>query len=148
MGLNVKTIIPNGLSVLETILEIKKAGGLVVIPHPFGLCCSFDGNLKNIIEHIDAIEVLNANIFKNNNQKALSLAKEHNFAITAGSDAHSSMFVGEAFLEIPGEKLSISQIFEQIKNKRCKPSGKETNIFLKGIAFLQRSWAKIKYYTK
>jgi hypothetical protein len=148
LGLNVKEIIPNGLSAQETILEIKKTGGFVVIPHPFGFSCSFGGNLEDVIESIDAVEVLNANIFKNNNQKSLNWAQKHNLAITAGSDAHSSMFVGQGFLEIPGEKLSIGQIFEQIKNKRVKPMGKETNIFFKGIAFSQRSWAKIKYYIK
>jgi hypothetical protein len=144
LGLNIQKVIPNGLPAQETILEIKKAGGFVIIPHPFGFFCSFKGNLEDISQNIDAIETLNANIFKNNNQKALDWAQKHNLAISAGSDAHSPMFIGRAFLEIPGAKLSISQIFEQIKNKRTRALGKEINIFLKGIAFSQRTWAKMK----
>lgn len=148
LGLNIQKVIPNGLSAKETILEIKKAGGFVIIPHPFGLFCSFKGKLEDIAQDVDAIEVLNANIFGGNNQKALAWTKKNNLPISAGSDAHSPMFIGGSFLEIPGARLSISQIFEQIRNKRVRASGKEINIFMKGIAFLQRTWAKMKSIIK
>jgi hypothetical protein len=144
LGLNVHKIIPNNLSAKETIIEIKKEGGMAVIPHPFGYFCSFKGNLDELKNEIDAIEVLNSNIFKENNRKTLKWVKKNDFAITAGSDAHSPAFIGSAYLEIPGEKLSIAQIFEQIRDKKVRAIGKETNIIMKGIAFSQRSWAKIQ----
>ena len=175
LGLNVHKIIPNNLSAKETIIEIKKEGGIAVIPHraapdkgilghypsiirvyriilnpmaviphPFGYFCSFKGNLDELKNEIDAVEVLNSNIFKENNRKTLKWVKKNDFAITAGSDAHSPSFIGSAYLEIPGEKLSIAQIFEQIRDKKVRAIGRETNIIMKGIAFSERSWAKIQ----
>ena len=146
LGLNIRKIIPNGLSAKETIKQIKKAWGFVVLPHPFGFICSFKGALEDFIDSIDAIEVLNANIFKKDNQKALRFAKKHNLAFTASSDAHSPEFIGRAYLEIPGDQLSVQQIFQQIKNKNVRIIGRETNIFEKGIAFLKRNLSKIEYY--
>ena len=146
LGLNIRKIIPNGLSAKQTIKQIKKAGGFVVIPHPFGFSCSFKGALEDFIDSIDAIEVLNTNIFKKDNQKALKFAKKHNLAFIASSDAHSPEFVGRGYIEIPGDQLSVQQIFQQIKNKNVRIIGRETNIFEKGIAFLKRNLCKIEYY--
>jgi len=146
LGLNVKKIIPNNLSAKQTIQQIKKAGGFVVIPHAFGFNCSFKGNLENLIGLIDAIEVLSANIFRRGNQKALDFAKKHDLALIADSDAHTPEFVGRAYLEVPGHDLSIQEIFKKIKNKNVKLKGKETNIFEKGFAFLKRNLSKIEHY--
>ncbi|GAH84876.1 unnamed protein product, partial [marine sediment metagenome] len=44
LGLNIKKIIPNGLSAKETVKRIKEAGGIAIIPHPFGWFCRFKGN--------------------------------------------------------------------------------------------------------
>ncbi len=145
VGLNIKNIIPNNLSARETILAIKKQGGLAVIPHSFGFTCSFKGDLEGLVDIVDAIEVLNANIFKKDNQKALEFSKKHNLAFTAGSDAHSPELIGRAYLEIPGQNLSIEQVLKAIKSKQVKVLGQEINIFEKGIAFLKRSWAKINH---
>jgi len=148
LGLNIKNIIPNNLSARETILEIKKQGGLAVIPHSFGFSCSFRDDLEKLTDVIDAIEVLNANIFKKDNQKALEFSKKHNLPFTAGSDAHAPELIGRAYLKIPGKNLSVEQILSAIKNKQARVVGRETNIFEKGIAFLKRSLAKIKYHFK
>ncbi len=145
IGLNVKKRIPKGLSARETILEIKKAGGFVVIPHPFGFNCSFKDDLEKIVSLIDAVEVLNANIFKKDNQRALAFAQKHNLPFTAGSDAHSSKSLGRAYLEIPSNNLSIQQIFDAIKKKQVKVVGKESNFLEKGIDFSKRNLAKIKH---
>jgi predicted metal-dependent phosphoesterase TrpH len=146
LGLNVKEKIPNKLSARETIRRIKEQGGFVVIPHPFGLFCKFRGNLKELIKEIDAIEVLNTSIFGNGNEIAKKFAKENNLPFTVGTDSHSPNFIGKCYLEIPGENLSIEEIFERIKKKEGKVVGKKANFFEKVIDHLKRNFIKVHKY--
>jgi len=166
LGLNIKKVIPNGLSAKETIKKIKEAGGMAIIPHPFGWSCSFKGNLKNLIKDIDgvaetsshlpphaasrrlAIEVLNASIFGSGNKIALDFAQNFNLPFTAGSDAHEPNMVGKVYLEVPGDNLSIEEILNQIKNRNAKTEGSKVNFFDKIIAHLGRNIAKIKNYAR
>jgi len=94
LGLNIGEKIPNKLSAKETIREIKEVGGLAVIPHPFGWFCSFKGDLKDLVNDIDGIEVLNASLF-GGNKKALEFSRRHNLPWTCGSDAHFPNFIGK-----------------------------------------------------
>ena len=145
LGLNIKKVIPNGLSAKETIKKIKEAGGMAIIPHPFGWFCSFKGNLEDLIREIDGVEVLNASIFGPGNKIAFSFTKKYNLPFIAGSDAHFPSFVGKAFLEIPGESLSIEEILEKIKNREGKIGGSEANFFEKIIDHSRRGIAKIRH---
>jgi len=146
LGLNVKEKIPDGLSAKETIRKIKEQGGFVVIPHPFGFFCKFKGNLKELIKEIDAIEVLNASIFGNGNEIAKKFAKENNIPFIVGSDSHFPNLIGKCYLEIPGENLSIEEIFEKIKKGEGRIVGKEANFFEKLIDHLKRNFVKIQKY--
>jgi predicted metal-dependent phosphoesterase TrpH len=146
LGLNIKKVIPNGLSAQETIRKIKEAGGLAIIPHPFGWFCSFRGNFKKIVNEIEGIEVLNASIFGPGNKKALAFAQKFNLPFTAGSDAHSPNLIGRVYLEILGENLSIKEIFKQIKNREVRVGGEEASFFEKIIDHLKRNFAKIKRF--
>lgn len=144
LGLNIKKVIPNGLSAKETIQKIKEAGGMAIIPHPFGWFCRFKGNLKEISKEIGGIEVLNASIFGPGNKKALAFAEKFNLPFTAGSDAHNLNLVGRAYLEIPGKNLSVKEILEKIKNKDVKIGGSEASFFEKIIDHSKRGLAKIQ----
>jgi predicted metal-dependent phosphoesterase TrpH len=146
LGLNVKEKIPNKLSARETIRRIKEQGGFVVIPHPFGLFCKFRGNLKELIKEIDAIEVLNASIFGNGNEIAKKIAKENNLPFTVGTDSHFPNFIGKCYLEIPGENLSIEEVFEKIKKREGKVIGKGAGFFEKVIDHLKRGFIKVQKY--
>jgi len=145
IGLNIKEKIPNGLSVKKTIQKIKGLGGKVIIPHPFGWFRNFKLDFEEILDEIDAIEVLNAGIFGPGNQKALAFAKKFNLPQTGGSDAHYQGNVGKAYLEIPGKNLSIEDIFEQIKNKNVKICGEKFNFFANILERFQRGLAKILF---
>ena len=161
LALNIKEIIPNKLSAEETIKEIKEAGGLAIIPHPFGWLCSFKGDLEKIVKEIDGIEVLNASYF-GGNKKALIFAKKYGLSFTAGSDAHFSSFAGKCYLEISGDNLSfeeatassltsakasaIEKVLKKIKNREGKIGGSEANFFEKILGYIKRSFAKIKHY--
>lgn len=146
LALNIKEKIPNRLSAKETIKRIKKLGGIVIIPHPFGLFCKFKGNLKELIKKIDAIEVLNASIFGNGNEKAIEFAKKHDLSITVGSDSHSLNFIGKVYLEIPGKNLSTEEFLERIKNKEGKIFGEKISFFEKLFDHLKRNLIKIQKY--
>jgi len=162
LGLNVTKIIPDGLSVKETIKRIKAAGGLAVIPHPFGWFCSFKQKIKYLTNEIDgvaetsshlpprtasqclAIEVLNAAAFGPGNKKAQRLATQLHLPFTAGSDAHSANFVGKVFLEVPGENLPVKGVLEQIKQRNAKLGGQEVSFFEKLSEHIKRNLAKIQ----
>jgi len=147
LGLNVEKIIPNQLSAKETILEILKEGGLPVIAHPFDWAFHF----KEIERYKDffkekqvGIEVLNACLFLNSsNDRALKFAKESNLFFTAGSDAHSSFFVGKAYLEIPGENLTKKEVLEAIKAKNVKVRFEQVGFFEKALDHIKRNIAKV-----
>jgi len=147
LGLNVKEIIPNKLSARETIKKIKELGGMVIIPHPFGWPFSFKGNLEELKGEIDGIEIFNASIFNpKGNKKALGFVKKYNLPFTAGSDAHSPGFLGKAYLEIPGENLSIEQILKEVKNKNCKVVKEKINYFEIIIDHFKRNIVKFFYH--
>jgi hypothetical protein len=51
---------------------------------------------------VDILEVLNARSIKpDDNQRALKYAQEHHLPMSAGSDAHTLMEVGRAYVEMP-----------------------------------------------
>ncbi len=145
LGLNIEKIIPNGLSTEETVKRIKEGGGIAIIPHPFGWFCSFKRDLKEISKEIDGIEILNASIFGPGNKKALAFVQKFNLPFTAGSDAHNLNLVGRAYLEIPGNNLSIEEIFKQIKNRNVKIGGGEAGFLEKLLDRTKRGIAKIQH---
>jgi predicted metal-dependent phosphoesterase TrpH len=130
LGINVKKIISDGLSLEETIKEIRKQGGMAVIPHPFAwpswpAARAFKGGEKDFLL-ADAIEVFNAALFSFSNTKALRISQKYNLPFTAGSDAHLAEFVGRAFLEIAKNSppSTPEEVLEEIRNKRVRVAGK------------------------
>jgi predicted metal-dependent phosphoesterase TrpH len=105
MGMFLEETIPSGLPVAETISRIRAQGGLVCIPHPFDILRS--SALRNhvideIADQIDILEVLNARVMlPQNSAKARAFARKHNIVQGAGSDAHTLMEIGNAYIEMP-----------------------------------------------
>lgn len=127
LGINVKKIVPNGLSVKETVEEIKKQGGIAVIPHPFGwpAAASFWGS-KNIIcaSNVHGVEAFNASvIFGFSNRRAFSFSQKNNLSFTAGSDAHLADFVGRGYIEIQDKVFSEKDVIEKIIAKQVEAKG-------------------------
>lgn len=148
IGLNIKDKIPEGLSAQETIERIKYQGGFVVIPHPFFKYYQFKEDLHHFLGKIDAVEILNASISKEANQKAFRFVVRNNIPFTAGSDAHSPSFVGGSYLEIPGDKLSVEEVLAGIKSKKGKVVGKEINFLRVVKDRVIRNFAKIISFLK
>jgi len=109
MGLFIREEVPKGLSPEKTITQIRKQGGLVGIPHPFGrhLPLPLRGERRNllspaILPQVDIIEVFNSrNLFPNSSSNARSLAAKYGKVASAGSDAHTLAEIGWAYVEMP-----------------------------------------------
>ena len=97
--------IPPGLSLKETIQRIREQGGVVGVSHPLDrLRREAIGReaLLPILPLVDCLEGFNARvIFPADNARALALAGEHRLPCTAGSDAHSALEIGRAYVEVP-----------------------------------------------
>jgi predicted metal-dependent phosphoesterase TrpH len=145
LALNIKEPIPNKLSAEETITRIHSQGGTAVIAHPFGSMCGFDGNMKDIMERAEAVEVLNASVFWGN-RKALDLMKKNGYAFTVGSDAHFTNFIGKVWLELPVEyknTLTPEFVMEAVKSKIGMIGGKTGSFLEKAIDHPMRNLCKI-----
>lgn len=92
IGLFLSQKIPSGLSIEETIYEIKKQGGIVILPHPFDRLRSNKMPLTEIFRNInnfDVIETFNArSVFFSDNTRARDYVKTHHKLSICGSDAH------------------------------------------------------------
>ncbi|MCD6727804.1 MAG: CehA/McbA family metallohydrolase [Solirubrobacteraceae bacterium] len=99
IGLFLSELIPRGLTLEETLAEIRRQGGLVYVPHPFDRMHSVPDyeHLLRVIEQIDAIEVFNPRVaFSAFNEEAARFAAKYRIAAGAGSDAHVAQGLGTA----------------------------------------------------
>jgi hypothetical protein len=148
LGINIREKIPEDLSVEETVNIILSQGGVPAVAHPFDYFLYF----KNIERYIDffqekkvAIEAFNASVFFNfSNVEAQDFADKFNLPFVAGSDAHSLDFVGKAYLEIPGENLSVEEVLEKIRKRDVKVGFRRTSSWEKFGDHLKRNIAKFK----
>jgi PHP domain/Glycosyltransferase Family 4 len=99
IGLFIKERIPRGLSMQETVAEIKRQGGLVYVPHPFDRMHSVPDyeHLLPILGAVDAIEVFNSRVaISAFNDEAARFAAKYRIPAGAGSDSHVPQGLGSA----------------------------------------------------
>lgn len=97
IGLFLKEEIPKGLTMAETIAEIRRQGGLVYVPHPFDRLHSVPDyeNLLDMVEEIDLMEVFNPRVaISSFNEEAERFARKYNLIPAAGSDSHVAQGLG------------------------------------------------------
>lgn len=97
IGLFIERKIPRGLSLAETVTEIKRQGGLVYVPHPFDRLHSVPDyeHLLTILEDIDVIEVFNPRVAIGAfNEEAARFAAKYRIVAGAGSDSHVAQGLG------------------------------------------------------
>ena len=97
IGLFIEEKIPRGLTLEETIAEIKRQGGLVYVPHPFDRMHSVPDyeHLLAVVDDVDAIEVFNPRIaISEFNEEAVRFAAKYRIPAGAGSDAHVPQGLG------------------------------------------------------
>ncbi|HEY2768913.1 MAG TPA: PHP domain-containing protein [Solirubrobacteraceae bacterium] len=97
IGLFLQERIPRGLSMAETVAEIKRQGGLVYVPHPFDRLHAVPDyeHLLPVLDDVDAIEVFNPRVAIGAfNEEAARFAAKYRIAAGAGSDSHVAQGLG------------------------------------------------------
>ena len=97
IGLFITEKIRRGMTLQETIAEIKRQGGLVYVPHPFDRMHSVPDykHLLDVLDGVDAIEVFNPRIaIAEFNEEAVRFAAKYRIPAGAGSDAHVPQGLG------------------------------------------------------
>jgi len=97
IGLFIDEQIPRGMTLAETVAEIKRQGGLVYVPHPFDRMHAVPDyqHLLTIIEDIDLMEVYNPRVAIGSfNEEAERFAAKYRILAAAGSDSHVAQGLG------------------------------------------------------
>lgn len=103
--------IPAGLSLVETVLRVRRQGGICVAAHPYAAgVSSLKGEdirqalrVPGVADALIGIETFNYSlIFPHTNQMALDLAKELSLAEVGGSDSHILESIGHGYTSFPG----------------------------------------------
>ncbi len=101
----VRQRVPPRLSLQETIDRLKAQGSVISVSHPFDRHRNqpwTEAWLEAVLPRIDAVESFNARaIHDEDNERAGAFAAAHGLPATAGSDAHTAMEIGAAYLEMP-----------------------------------------------
>jgi hypothetical protein len=97
IGLFIEEKIPRGMTLAETIAEIRRQGGLVYVPHPFDRMHAVPDyeHMLAVVGDIDAIEVFNPRIaIPAFNEEAVRFAAKYRIVGGAGSDSHVAQGLG------------------------------------------------------
>ena len=106
IGLFIEEKIPRGMTLQETIAEIRRQGGLVYVPHPFDRMHAVPDyeHLLDVVEDIDAIEVFNPRVaFSAFNEEAARFAAK--YRIVAGRRIGQPRGAGARLGEDPHARL-------------------------------------------
>ncbi len=104
IGLFLTELIPKGLTLQETIAEIKRQGGVVYVPHPFDRMHAVPDyeHLVAVLDDVDAIEVFNPRVAIHEfNEEAARFAAKYRIPAGAGSDAHVAQGLGSVRIRMP-----------------------------------------------
>jgi predicted metal-dependent phosphoesterase TrpH len=103
IGLFLEEKVPRGLTMAETIAEIRAQGGLVYVPHPFDRFHSVPDyeHLIEIVEEVDILEVFNPRVALTAfNEEAERFARKYRIVSGAGSDSHVAQGLGSVRVRI------------------------------------------------
>jgi hypothetical protein len=104
IGLFLSELIPRGLTLQQTIAEIKRQGGVVYVPHPFDRMHAVPDyeHLLDVLDDVDAIEVFNPRVAIHEfNEEAARFAAKYRIPAGAGSDAHVAQGLGSVRISMP-----------------------------------------------
>jgi predicted metal-dependent phosphoesterase TrpH len=105
IGLFLTQPIEAGLTPEQTVVEIKKQGGLVLLPHGFDPLKRWHlkaAALQRVAASIDIVETFNSRISRPRwNRAAVTWAEAQGCVMCAGSDAHTIADIGNGWVEVP-----------------------------------------------
>ncbi len=103
IGLFLEEKIEKGMTMAETIAEIRRQGGLVYVPHPFDRFHSVPDyeHLLGMVDQIDILEVFNPRVaFSGFNEEAERFAAKYRLVPGAGSDGHVAQALGSVRIRL------------------------------------------------
>ncbi len=125
IGLGVSDAVPRKLSADETILQIKRLGGVSIVAHPYDLLRSAI-NPEILTTMPDAIEVINSASMLHSItwKRARQFAEKKNLPQTGGSDSHIPETIGKAYTIVDIDSRDIASVLDAIRNGRVSPEGR------------------------
>jgi glycosyltransferase involved in cell wall biosynthesis len=140
IGLFLESKIERGMSLEETIAEIRRQGGLVYVPHPFDRLHSVPDyeHLLDVVEEIDILEVFNPRIAIDAfNEEAVRFARKYGIVPGAGSDSHVAQGLGSVRIRLrdfdgPEEFLESMRDAEIVRKHK-------NLVYVQTLKFLQTS---------
>ncbi len=139
IGLFLTEKIERGMPIDETIAEIQRQGGLVLMPHPFDRLHTIPSaaTLHRLLDEIDIFEVYNSRLmFDTFNDDALRFATKYNLVQSAGSDSHVLQGLGTAINRIPPfdgpEEFLVSMRYNEIIRRP------KNLLYLQGLKWVQQ----------
>ncbi|MHB1998753.1 MAG: PHP domain-containing protein [Solirubrobacteraceae bacterium] len=138
IGLFIEELIPRGLSLAETVAEIKRQGGVVYVPHPFDRLHSVPDyeHLLSALAEVDAIEAFNPRVaIPSFNEEAARFAAKYRIPAGAGSDSHVAQGLGSVRIrmrDFDGPAEFLESLREA--NIRTRPT---SLLYVQALKFLQ-----------
>jgi len=122
LAYGIRELVPKGLSVVDTIEKIHGLGGLAVAAHPVRFPSGVGLELAESCK-FDAVEVINGGSSRTSNGRAMKLAARRGLPLTAGSDAHTTVEIGKAYVEVEGVSTE-DQLLEAIRKGSTRAGGR------------------------
>ena len=138
IGLFLEELIPKGLSMAETVAEIRRQGGVVYVPHPFDRLHSVPDyeHLLAIVDEIDIMEVFNPRVAIGSfNEEAERFAAKYGIIPAAGSDSHVAQGLGSVRVRVP-EFDGPEEFLEAMRQAEITRRHKNL-VYVQALKFLQ-----------
>ena len=113
----------------DTIRQIHKQDGLVIIPHPYDPVCECI-KLSRLTIKPDAVETVNADAlsFYISNWLARRDAAKFKLPQVGGSDSHIPQTVGDAYTVVETDSPTTKDVLEAIRAGRVRAEGRATSV--------------------
>jgi predicted metal-dependent phosphoesterase TrpH len=86
-------------------------------------------DMLKVLPHIDAIEAFNSRTLSDSfNKKGAEFAQEHSIPVVAGSDAHFSSEIGNAYIVLECEGKTVEDVLSAIKRNRSELVTKKASL--------------------
>jgi predicted metal-dependent phosphoesterase TrpH/glycosyltransferase involved in cell wall biosynthesis len=138
IGLFLEEQIPRGMSMAETLADIRRQGGLVYVPHPFDRMHSVPDyeHLLEFVDEIDILEVFNPRITLSSfNEEAERFAAKYRIVPGAGSDSHVAQGLGSVRIRV-SEFEGPEEFLEAMRDADIIHKHKNL-IYVQALKFLQ-----------
>ncbi|HEX4484072.1 MAG TPA: PHP domain-containing protein [Solirubrobacteraceae bacterium] len=138
IGLFIEEKIARGMTLEQTVAEIKRQGGVVYVPHPFDRMHSVPDyeNLLKILDDVDAIEVFNPRVaIPSFNDEAMRFAAKYRILAGAGSDSHVAQGLGSARIRMHDFDGPVE--FVQSLRDAEIVTGRSSLLYVQALKFLQ-----------